>query len=92
MPKSAPIAGRKRRKQRGNANSRGYNWAWRKYRTAFLKQNPLCVECEAKGKVKAATVVDHIVPHRGDKRLFDDPNNHQALCERCHNSKSARGE
>jgi 5-methylcytosine-specific restriction protein A len=34
--------------------------------------------------------VDHIVPHKGDMRLFWDPRNHQGLCERCHNSKTAR--
>lgn len=90
MPRSAPIARRQKQQQRGNANARGYNWAWRKYRASYLKRHPLCIECEAKDKVTAATVVDHIVPHRGNKRLFDDPNNHQPLCDRCHNSKSAK--
>jgi 5-methylcytosine-specific restriction protein A len=44
------------------------------------------VHCLAKDLVVAATVVDHIVPHRGDERLFwDSVNNWQSLCESCHN-------
>lgn len=35
-----------------------------------------------------ATVVDHIVPHRGDDRLFWDEENWQALCKNCHDSKT----
>lgn len=35
-----------------------------------------------------AEVVDHIVPHRGDEKLFWDESNWQALCKRCHDSKT----
>lgn len=35
-----------------------------------------------------ATVVDHVVPHRGSKRLFWDHNNWQALCTPHHNQKT----
>lgn len=42
--------------------------------------------------VVAATVVDHIIPHRGDETLFWDPINHQALCAPCHNSAKQREE
>ncbi len=34
-------------------------------------------------------VCDHIVPHKGDQRLFWDPENRQTLCEHCHNRKTA---
>jgi 5-methylcytosine-specific restriction protein A len=37
-----------------------------------------------------AAVTDHIIPHRGDKRLFWDANNWQALCLSCHGAKTAR--
>ena len=37
-----------------------------------------------------ATVVDHIKPHRGSWPLFIDPANHQSLCKRCHDQKTAR--
>lgn len=33
-----------------------------------------------------ATVVDHIVPHRGDPVLFWDERNWQPLCKRCHDA------
>lgn len=36
-------------------------------------------------------VVDHVVPHRGDQRLFHDPNNHQSLCWQCHSRKTQAG-
>ena len=75
----------------GNADARGYTWEWRKYRARFLLKHPLCVTCLAEGRTEAATVVDHIVPHRGDRERFRDPSNHQALCKRCHDSKTARG-
>lgn len=41
--------------------------------------------CEANGFIRPATLVDHIVPHRGDKTLFRDPENWQSLCDECHN-------
>jgi 5-methylcytosine-specific restriction protein A len=40
--------------------------------------------------VVLATVVDHIVPHRGDQRLFWDEANWAALCKPCHDAKTAR--
>ena len=40
------------------------------------------------GVYTKATVVDHIVPHRGDPKLFWDPDNWQTLCKRCHDKKT----
>ncbi|WP_390622926.1 HNH endonuclease [Ralstonia syzygii] len=37
-----------------------------------------------------ATVVDHIVPHKGDQHLFWRRSNWQALCKACHDRKTAR--
>jgi 5-methylcytosine-specific restriction protein A len=45
--------------------------------------------CEAKGRVTAANVVDHIVDHRGDTKLFWDTSNWQPLCKPCHSEKTA---
>lgn len=42
------------------------------------------------GRYVAATVVDHIVPHRGDMKLFWDRDNWQALCKACHDSHKQR--
>jgi 5-methylcytosine-specific restriction protein A len=75
--------------QRCSAATRGYGSRWRAARSAFLRNNPLCVECQKKGILKAATVVDHIVPHKGDQGLFWDQSNWQALCAHCHSRKTA---
>ena len=40
------------------------------------------------GRYVKATDVDHIVPHRGDKKLFWDESNWQALCHRHHSIKT----
>lgn len=77
-------------KQRGSASERGYDSRWRKYRLTFLRNNPLCVECMKNGKLTPSSRVDHIIPHKGDMKLFWDPKNHQALCEGCHNRKTAK--
>ena len=76
-------------KKNGNSAERGYDRRWRKYRLHFLRVNPLCVICQAAGRVTPATVVDHIIPHRGVSSLFWDYDNHQALCVACHVKKTA---
>lgn len=63
-----------------------YGRKWGKARRLHLANNPLCVMCKAKGKIVAAEVVDHIIPHREDKQLFWDPNNWQSLCKFHHDS------
>lgn len=75
---------------RGNANARGYGRKWRKAREQFLQQHPLCVFCQRRGRVTAATVVDHIVPHRGDLKLFWRRSNWQSLCKPCHDTEKKR--
>jgi len=63
---------------------------WRETREAYLRQHPLCVECEKKGYLVPAVVCDHIVPHRGKYELFWDISNLQGLCARCHGRKTAK--
>jgi 5-methylcytosine-specific restriction endonuclease McrA len=58
-----------------------YDKDWEKYRTVFLETNPLCYSCGCK-----ATVVDHLTPHKGDRFLFIQLDNHIPLCEKCHNT------
>ena len=74
---------------RQSASRRGYDAKWRRYRKAYLSQHVLCEECKKQGRTTLATVVDHIIPHKGDQQLFWDASNHQALCESCHNRKTA---
>lgn len=72
---------------RPSARERGYDTAWDKARAAFLAAHPWCYGCGQK-----ATTVDHVIPHRGDHRLFWDKSNWQPLCNRCHNSHKQREE
>ena len=74
------------------SKERGYDYRWRKASKAYLLEHPLCAECYKKGILTAATVVDHIVPHRGDKQLFWDRENWQPLCKKCHDEKTLKEE
>jgi 5-methylcytosine-specific restriction protein A len=74
---------------RGSARARGYDARWERARRVYLAAYPLCVRCEATGRVEAASVVDHVRPHKGDQAMFWDQANWQALCKRCHDSKTA---
>lgn len=80
-------------KRRGSAASRGYGHSWRKARKIFLGQHPLCEcqECQAgKVRIRAATVVDHKIPHKGNMVLFWDCNNWQSMARSCHDKKTAK--
>lgn len=72
--------------KRPSAAKRGYNGEWRKARTEYLQAHPYCRACAQNGITRLASVVDHIIPHRGDRNLFWHRANWQPLCEPCHNS------
>lgn len=74
---------------RESSNARGYTSKWRVARALFLRQNPLCRAHQQRGELAAATEVDHIVPHRGDMKLFWNRKNWQSLCATCHSAKTA---
>lgn len=74
---------------RGTSAQRGYDSRWRKVRASYLRSHPTCAACAQHGRLTAASVVDHIVPHRGDRALFWSYENWQALCVACHNRKTA---
>ena len=80
---------RKKDRERGTAHQRGYNAEWEKKRTQFLDENPLCADHFKRKLIEAATVVDHIIPHKGDQTLFWDQTNWQPLCKQCHDRKTA---
>ena len=61
---------------------------WKALRAEHLLEEPFCRECARNGERVPATVVDHIVPHRGDRQLFRDKGNLQSLCKRCHDRKT----
>ena len=77
-------------RQRPSAAARGYGARWRRARAAYLACHPLCRHCGAQGRLEPATVVDHVVPHRGDPRRFWDEANWAPACKRCHDRKTAR--
>lgn len=83
-----------------------YGGRWAKVRLAYLTKHPLCVMCDEQGRITAATVVDHIIPHRlkdalaskdseqiaKAQKLFWDTSNYQSLCASHHNSTKQRME
>ena len=77
-------------KHRGSASKRGYDHRWAKERKAYLVRNPLCIECMKHDIIHTASVVDHIVPHKGDMVKFWDTKNWQGLCAPCHSVKTAK--
>ncbi len=78
-------------RMRGSASKRGYDAKWQAARKRFLQLHPLCAECKKNGRITPATVVDHVIPHRGNKPLFWDENNWQPLCKCCHDKKTGSG-
>lgn len=76
------------RGDRATSSGRGYDSRWRRARSRFLKAHPLCARCQEQGRLVKASVVDHVVLHRGDEKLFWDESNWQALCKNCHDSKT----
>jgi 5-methylcytosine-specific restriction enzyme A len=56
-----------------------------------LQLNPLCVFCERKGKIAAASVADHVQPHHGDPQAFWF-GALQSLCQPCHNGTKRQQE
>ena len=83
-----PLPHPKSRTPRPSSASRGYGYKWRQVRKAYLNKHPLCVRCLAQGKFVTATVVDHIIPHRGNPDLLWNEANYQALCKPCHDRKT----
>lgn len=69
------------------ARERGYDHQWRKARLEYLATHPDCAMPECSN---AATTLDHIIPHRGDRALFWNRRNWQPLCTHCHNSAKQR--
>lgn len=78
------------RSTKGNSSTaRGYTYQWQQYRASYLAEHPLCA-IKGDGCTIAATVVDHIKPHRGCMQLFWNPANHQSACDHCHSAHKQR--
>lgn len=84
-----------------SAFARGYTKAWSKAAKAFRVKYPLCgmrpdaqrpvmSHCFDIGQTTPATLVDHVIPHRGEATLFwDEQSNWQSMCVPCHLWKTA---
>ncbi len=75
---------------RPSAAKRGYGRRWQRESKLHLKKYPLCAECLRGGRTTAATLVDHIEPHKGDMKKFWNRKNWQSMCDPCHNIKTAK--
>jgi hypothetical protein len=60
-------------------------WRWRKRARLQLAEHPLCAICLQSGKIEAAQVCDHVIPHRGDVNLFWT-GELRSVCWSCHSS------
>jgi 5-methylcytosine-specific restriction enzyme A len=69
---------------RGTSRERGYSAQWDKAAKLYRRSHPLCIGCEALGRVMVAEVVDHVIPHKGDQGLFWDQSNWQSSCDAHH--------
>ena len=63
---------------------------WTRLAKAFKQSHPLCEECAKNGIIRAAEVIDHIVPFPICKDYFFDVKNLQALCRKCNIAKGNR--
>ena len=84
----------KRHDDRTNINRSGDRIRGRRLmsiKAAWFSVHPFCVMCRAKGSLRIATELDHIVALVNGGLDFnrDDCSNRQSLCEDCHKAKTA---
>ena len=88
---------------RPSSPKRLYGKRWHRRAHNFRRQFPLCgmrprglapvmSQCFDEGRTTPGFQTDHVVPHRGDLRLFwDELGNWQTLCAACGARKTAAG-
>lgn len=57
---------------------------WQRLRQEQLRKSPMCQCPHCREGTREATVVDHIEPHHGNRRLFFDRKNLQSMAKECH--------
>lgn len=62
---------------------------WASIRAGQLSAYPLCAGCQSRGLVRAASVVDHVIPWRSVGAEAFRANRWQSLCPDCHSTKTA---
>jgi hypothetical protein len=102
MAKAPPVLGGRSKVQRGRDYDRQRRKAkpwrgwyglviWHAIRDEQLAKQPLCERCLARHVVRAATVVNHRQPHRGDWELFV-AGPFESCCKPCHDGEVQREE
>jgi len=76
--------------KRPSSRARGYDTAWERLRNWYLKQNPLCIDCQGAGVIRPAVVVHHIIPVEDDPSKRLDMDNLMSLCRDCHEIRHQR--
>jgi 5-methylcytosine-specific restriction protein A len=68
--------------------------AWQALRLATFDRDGYRCQWKDCGRLAPAPrlVADHRTPHRGDPRLFWDPENLQTLCKPCHDTRKQAAE
>ncbi len=79
-------------RDRGTSIERGYDARWRHARRAYLVDHPLCEYCDLDGVVTAASLVDHLYPHRRHANVFWIEGWWVASCTPCHSVMKQRVE
>jgi 5-methylcytosine-specific restriction protein A len=59
---------------------------WKRIARQQLMAEPLCRMCAARGLLTPATVVDHVIPHKGNSEAFWS-GELQSVCNPCHQSR-----
>jgi 5-methylcytosine-specific restriction enzyme A len=57
-------------------------------RARHFAAHPICVACEAQGRVRMATELDHVIALANGGK--DEHGNRQGLCSACHKAKTAK--
>jgi 5-methylcytosine-specific restriction endonuclease McrA len=92
VDKAPPLtkSGRPRSPRSGADGAPYADRKWRKLRLRHLAGSPLCVDCYAVGVVKAADMVDHVVPIKVAPERRLDPTNLASRCWHHHAIKTAK--
>ena len=61
---------------------------WRATRKKLLARDSLCQHCLRAGRIKLATVADHIQPWKTPEEFFCGLSGLQGLCVPCHSKKT----
>lgn len=79
----------KKPKQWGQDHSIYNSDRWRRLRAIQLNNEPCCEECRRKGRIRAATVADHVIAIQDGGEAWNI-DNLQSMCAPCHNRKSGK--